>query len=200
MAHINALVRNPPGDVRGYFFGAMWRRRVTPLEGWQLYDTVIARLRDEALQKDWPPLWTIRNIRVNCPVQRLPDGEPLTGAYILQALRDFLDMPNMKMSGDEAFIVNHWSDERISQLFDGRSFDRRQGHPPQNFASRHLVLPEPAESWRFMVHRDRKLLTEGGCERLKAVLLWCECTDYTRSLAARSIPRRPMLTMKLKCL
>ena len=84
-------------------------RIVTDVEGGYVHDEVIRRLIKASRCMNWPPVDQIRDVVIVCPVLEHPiSGATLSGAYVVEGIRDFLGRRNISVDTEsEGFVVRH---------------------------------------------------------------------------------------------
>jgi hypothetical protein len=105
-------------------------RIVTPAEGGFVCDEVLRLLDEESALMCWPPIDQIQNVVLVCPAMKHPvSGATLSGTYVVQAIREFLDRRDLPVNTvSEGFVVSH--DTGVVRFFPW--IEEVEGRPMKN--------------------------------------------------------------------
>jgi hypothetical protein len=116
VAHINAAHARPDWHESEHASDRSTNRIVTEAEGAYVQEQVIQRLKEESRRSGWPPVAEIERVWLVCPMLRF-HGKKLSGAYIVQGIRDFLRRDNIPVDKwSEGFAVKFSEDDKILQF------------------------------------------------------------------------------------
>jgi hypothetical protein len=116
IAHINAAHVRPNWHDSKHSTDRSTNRIVTELEGAYVKKQVIQRLKKESRRSGWPPVNEIDRVWLVCPMLRF-QGKTLSGAYIVQGIREFLQRDTLPVDKwSEGFVVKISEDDKISQF------------------------------------------------------------------------------------